>query len=29
MEIREFVQNFADQFDETDAAVFTLELAFS
>lgn len=28
MEIREFVQNFAEQFDETDAAVFTPELAF-
>jgi len=28
MEIREFVQNFAEQFDETDAAVFTSELAF-
>lgn len=28
MEINEFVQNFADQFDETDAAVFTPELAF-
>lgn len=28
MEIKEFVQNFAEQFDETDAAVFTPELAF-
>ena len=28
MEIKEFVQNFAAQFDETDAAVFTPELAF-
>lgn len=28
MEIKEFVQNFAEQFDETDAAVFTQELAF-
>lgn len=28
MEINEFVKNFADQFDETDAAVFTPELAF-
>ena len=28
MEIKEFVQNFADQFDETDGAVFTPELAF-
>ena len=28
MEINEFVQNFADQFDETDVAVFTPELAF-
>lgn len=23
MEIEEFVKNFADQFDETDASVFT------
>lgn len=23
MELQDFVQNFADQFDETDAAVFT------
>ncbi len=28
MEIKEFVQNFAEQFDETDAAVFTPELTF-
>ena len=28
MEIKGFVQNFADQFDETEAAVFTPELAF-
>ena len=28
MEIKEFVQNFAEQFDETDSAVFTPELAF-
>lgn len=28
MEIKEFVQNFAAQFDETDAAVFTPGLAF-
>lgn len=28
MDIKEFVQNFAEQFDETDAAVFTPELAF-
>ena len=28
MEIKEFVENFAAQFDETDAAVFTPELAF-
>lgn len=28
MEINEFVQNFAEQFDETDVAVFTPELAF-
>ena len=28
MEINEFVQNFANQFDETDAAIFTPELAF-
>ena len=28
MDIKEFVQNFAEQFDETDASVFTPELAF-
>lgn len=28
MEIKEFVQNFAEQFDETDVAVFTPELKF-
>ncbi len=28
MELQEFVQNFADQFDETDAAVFTPETKF-
>jgi acyl carrier protein len=28
MEIKGFVQNFADQFDETEVAVFTPELAF-
>lgn len=28
MEINEFVQNFADQFDETDASVFTAETRF-
>ena len=28
MEINEFVLNFAEQFDDTDAAVFTPELAF-
>ena len=28
MEIKEFVQNFADQFDETDASVFTPETRF-
>ena len=28
MEINEFVQNFADQFDETDASVFTPETVF-
>lgn len=26
--MEEFIKNFADQFDETDAAVFTPELAF-
>ena len=25
MEIKEFIQNFADQFDDTDASVFTPE----
>jgi len=28
MEIQEFIQNFADQFDETDASVFTAETKF-
>ena len=28
MEINEFVQNFADQFDDTDASVFTPETRF-
>ena len=28
MEMKEFVQNFAEQFDETDVAVFTPELKF-
>ena len=28
MDIKEFVQNFAEQFDDTDVAVFTPELAF-
>lgn len=28
MEIKEFIQNFADQFDETDASVFTTETVF-
>lgn len=28
MELNEFVQNFAEQFDDTDIAVFTPELAF-
>lgn len=28
MEIQEFVQNFAAQFDETDASVFTPETVF-
>ena len=28
MEIKEFIANFADQFDETDAAVFTPETKF-
>lgn len=28
MEIQEFIQNFADQFDETDASVFTAGTEF-
>ena len=28
MDIKEFVQNFADQFDDTDASVFTPETRF-
>ena len=28
MEIKDFIQNFADQFDETDASVFTPETVF-
>lgn len=28
MEIKEFIQNFADQFDDTDASVLTLETNF-
>ena len=28
MEIKEFIENFAAQFDETDASVFTPETAF-
>lgn len=28
MEIKDFIQNFADQFDETDASVFTAETVF-
>lgn len=28
MEINEFIQNFADQFDDTDASVFTPETVF-
>ncbi len=28
MELKDFVQNFADQFDETDASVFTPETKF-
>ena len=28
MEIREFVENFANQFDDTDASVFTPETVF-
>lgn len=28
MEIKEFIQNFAEQFDDTDASVFTAETVF-
>ena len=28
MEIKEFIENFANQFDETDASVFTAETVF-
>ena len=28
MEIKDFIQNFAEQFDETDASVFTSETEF-
>jgi len=28
MEIKEFIQNFADQFEDTDASVFTPETEF-
>ena len=28
MELKEFIQNFADQFDETDTSVFTQETKF-
>lgn len=28
MEMKEFIQNFADQFDETDASAFTSETEF-
>ncbi len=28
MEIKDFIQNFADQFDETDASEFTAETVF-
>lgn len=28
MEIKEFIQNFADQFDDTDASIFTPETVF-
>lgn len=28
MEIKEFIENFADLFDETDASVFTVETKF-
>jgi len=28
MEIKDFIQNFADQFDDTDVSVFTAETKF-
>ena len=28
MELKQFIENFADQFDDTDASVFTAETAF-
>lgn len=28
MEIKDFIQNFADQFEETEASVFTAETVF-
>ena len=28
MELKEFIENFAEQFDETDASVFTAQTAF-
>ena len=28
MEIKDFIQNFADQFEETDASLFTAETVF-
>ena len=28
MEIKEFIQNFADQFDDTETSVFTPETEF-
>ena len=28
MELKDFIQNFADQFDETDASEFTAETVF-
>ena len=28
MEIKDFIQNFADQFDDTDASVFTPQTVF-
>lgn len=28
MEIKEFIQNFADQFEDTDASVFTAETKY-